>query len=144
MELARDPTLHQGALFVRLRERFTLYPVELGHLESVTINAVATDSSDDDGSAPSYRASARVRFFGSKELLQAAPEPGYRFAFPAQVTKHALLLHANLPDMDARDFAQAAREEVARTKPALAAFRTTVAEYDQRLRERVEAKIRSF
>ena len=140
-ELTRDPSLHQGSLFLRLRDRFTLYPVSLGNLDEVTIRSRPSKLTRNGVTETGFRASARVPFSGSKVLLQSQPEPDYRFGFSGQVTKHALKLHAALPDMDARSFVAEVTAELDRIKPVLAAFESTVREYDDQLRKRIEDKI---
>lgn len=144
IELARGEPLTQGALFWRLRKRFTLDPVELGHLQSITIQHAQSEFTQGANRMTGYRASAHVPFSGSKVLLQSQPETGFQFGFRGKVTKSALHLHAMLPDLDGREFASAIETELARISPLLKAFRSTVHAYDERLRGRVEAKISSF
>lgn len=142
MELARDPGLHQDSLYVRLRDRFTLDPITLFRVDGITIKPVQSGGGDND-ELP-YVVSARVPYTGSKELLLTRPEAGFRLAFRAKETRTALLLVDRLPDHDARAFADTVDAELARVRPLLHAFEATVRQYDERLRERVEAKIRTF
>lgn len=144
MELARDESLTQGPLFVRLRDRFTLYPIELGRLQSITIHNAQSEFTQGDTCVTGYRASAHVPFSGSKVLLLSQPEADFRFGFRGKVTKSGLHLHTMLPDLDGRGFASAVETELARVSPLLKAFHSTVHAYDERLRLRVEAKVRTF
>jgi hypothetical protein len=144
MEFARDEPLTQGPLFVRLRKRFTLDPVELRGLQSITIQNAQSEFTQGGIRMMGYRASAHVPFSGSKVLLQSQPETGFQFGFRGKVTKSALHLHAMLPDLDGREFASSIETELARISPLLKAFRSTVHAYDERLRGRVDAKIGSF
>ncbi len=144
IELARGEPLTQGALFWHLRKRFTLDPVELGHLQSITIQHAQSEFTQGGIRMMGYRASAHVPFSGRKVLLQSQPETGFQFGFRGKVTKSALHMHAMLPDLDGREFASAIETELARISPLLKAFRSTVHAYDERLRGRVEAKIGSF
>jgi hypothetical protein len=144
MELARDEPLTQGPLFLHLRKRFTLDPVELGRPQSITIQNAPSECTQGGTRIMRYRASAHVPFFGSPVLLQSRPEDGFQFGFPGKVTKSALHLHKMLPDLDGREFASDVEAELTRIKPLLNAFRSTVHAYDERLRGRVEAKIQTF
>lgn len=142
MELARDPSLHEGSLFVRLRDRFVLDPITLFRVDGITIKPVPDGRGGGDGLP--YVVSARVPYTGSKELLQTPPESGFRLAFRAKETRTALLLIDHLPDHDARAFASAVDAELARVRPLLHAFEATVRQYDEWLRKRIEAKITTF
>lgn len=144
MELARDESLTQGPLFLRLRERFTLYPIELGRLQSITIHNAQSEFTQGGTVMTGFRASAHVPFSGSKVLLQSQPEAGFQFGFRGKVTKTGLHLHAMLPDLDGREFVSAVETELARISPLLKAFRSTVNAYDDRLCGRIEAKIRTI
>lgn len=144
MEMARNPSLHQGSLLDKMREQFHLDPIRLGSVEEVTIAGHQYEYVNQGLKDLGLRASAKVRFVGSKVLLQTPPEPGYRFAFPGRPTKAFLHLGSHLPDMDARQFLADVKQELARIEPVLAAFAPTVREYDTRLRERIEAKVRTF
>ncbi|WP_277983602.1 hypothetical protein [Sphingomonas faeni] len=144
MEFSGDGSPTQGVLFLRLRDRFTLHPIELGRLQCITIQHRQSEFAHDGIRMTGYRASAHVPYSGSNVLLQSQPEPGFQFGFRGRVTKSGLHLHTMLPDLDGRKFAQSVNAELARIGPLLRAFRSTVHDYDDRLRGRVEAKIRTF
>lgn len=143
-EFSRDEPPTQGVLFLLLRDSFTLHPIELGRLQSITIQHVQSEFTQGGIRTTGYRASAHVPFFGSKLLLQSRPEDGFEFGFRGRVTKNALHLHTMLPDLDGREFAQNVNAELARIGPLLKAFRSTVNAYDDQLRGRIEAKIRTL
>lgn len=144
MELTRDGSLSQGPLFLRLRKRFTLDPVELGRLQSITIQHAQSEFTQGGTRMTGYRASAYVPFTGSKVLLQSRPEDGFQFGFRGKVAKSTLHLHAMLPDLDGREFAKSVDAELTRISPLLESFRNTVRAHDDRLRARIEAKIRTL
>jgi hypothetical protein len=144
MEIARDEPPMQGPLFLRLRDRFTLHPIELGRLQSVAIQRAQSEFTRGSTRMTVYRASARVPFSGNKVLLQSQPEDGFQFEFRGRVTKDALHPHAMLADLDGRDFASAVETELGRISPLLKIFHSTVHAYDERLRGQIEAKIRAF
>lgn len=144
LEVNRLEPCNQSTLYLALRDRFTLYPVELGRFEGITMKPATLNARTNDRSAQAVKAIARVRFSGSPVLLHLKPEADFRFPFKGQYTKHALLLHTLLPDFDGRGFVEEVDAELDRIRPLLEAFRSTVAEYDNRLRARIEAKIRTF
>lgn len=143
-ELARDDSLTQGPLFDRLRRHFTLSPVQLGPMRSITIEETQTYYMQNGNRLLGHRASAHVPFTGSKVLLQSRPEENYEFVFRGRVTKHALHLHTFLSDLDGREFAREVRAELLRIQEPLREFRSTAYAYDDALTKRIKDKIRTF
>jgi hypothetical protein len=143
-ELAHDDSLTQGPLFDRLRRHFTLSPVQLGPMRSITIEETQTYYIQNGDRLLGHRASAHVPFTGSKVLLQSRPEENYEFSFRGRDTKHTLHLHKFLPDLDGREFAREVRAELLRIQEPLREFRSTAYAYDDALIKRIKEKIRTY
>lgn len=60
MKLTRGVSLMQQPLFVRLRERFIQYPIELGRLQSITIHNAQSEFTQGGTIITAYRASAHL------------------------------------------------------------------------------------
>lgn len=144
VELAHDDSLTQSSLFGRLRPRFSLVPVQLDPLRSITIEDRQSSYVKNGERLSGHRASAHVPFTGSQLLLQLRPEENYKFAFRGRVTKRALHLQTFLPDLDGREFAREVAAELLRIREPLREFRSTVHAYDVALEKRIRAKIQSY
>jgi hypothetical protein len=144
LELARDNSLTQNSLFGRLRHRFSLVPVQLDPLRSITIEDRQTSYVKNGERVFGHRASAHVPFTGSQLLLQLRPEENFEFAFRGRITKRALHLHTFLSDLDGREFAREVAAELLRIREPLREFRSTVHAYDIALEKRIRAKIETY
>jgi len=75
MKLTRGVSLMQQLLFVRLRERFIQYPIELGRLQSITIHNAQSEFTQGGTIITAYRASAHLT---GKQKTDSVPPPTYR------------------------------------------------------------------
>ncbi|GEM_PF-5827301 len=75
MKLTRGVSLMQQPLFVRLRERFIQYPIELGRLQSITIHNAQSEFTQGGTIITAYRASAHLT---GKQKTDSVPSQTYR------------------------------------------------------------------
>lgn len=76
--------------------------------------------------------------------MRTEPEPGFAFPYRGKIGKLAVRLCTLLPGLDATEFIAEAKEQLVRTCDALHAAKLTVSQYNDRIRQEVERKIRIY